>query len=319
MNLTLVSSEHAKKVFESTGFEKRNKQTNQPEGNIKIEKPIQVLFEGADLNKYFPISDEEIPGDDLVLELDEIKENFCFLFVGHWLQGGVGEDRKNVGLMIRLFLETFKNKKNKPALVLKTSMVGPSYMDRDEILKRIKMIRDTVNASDLPNVYLLHGELLDEEMNELYNHPKVKAHVSFTKGEGLAVNIVSEESASRGDGKSFRKMPGNYYKPDFKHLVETIKDAYENFEKHKQEALQISERVRRDFSWDKQAKLAYDRLQVIKQENFKEENGKLVYNNKVKPVVSYNFVNKAFVQVEKADEELKVEFWDKKENKLISN
>ena len=42
-------------------------------------------------------------------ELDEIKESFCFLFVGHWLQGGIGEDRKNVGLMIRLFLETFKS------------------------------------------------------------------------------------------------------------------------------------------------------------------------------------------------------------------
>jgi hypothetical protein len=33
-------------------------------------------------------------------------------------------------------------------------------------------------------VYLLHGDLTDEEMNMLYNHPKVKAHVSLTKGEG---------------------------------------------------------------------------------------------------------------------------------------
>ena len=98
-------------------------------------------------------------------------------------------------------------------------------------------------------------------------------------------------------------MPGNYYKPDFQHLVKTIRDAYENYEQHKQVALQMSERIRRDFSWDKQAKLAYDRLQVIKQENFKEENGELIYNNKVKPVVSYNFVNRAFIQVEKADEE----------------
>jgi glycosyltransferase involved in cell wall biosynthesis len=117
------------------------------------------------------------------------------------------------------------------------------------------------------------------------------AQLEFTKGEGLAVNIVGEESASKGDGKSFRKMPGNYYKPDFKHLVETIKDAYENFEKHKQEALQISERVRRDFSWDKQAKLAHDRLQVIYGENFKD--GK--YINKVQPKIAHNFVNRAFV------------------------
>lgn len=37
----------------------------------------------------------------------------------------------------------------------------------------------------MPNIYLLHGELTDDEMNSLYNHPKVKAHVSFTKGEGF--------------------------------------------------------------------------------------------------------------------------------------
>ena len=36
-----------------------------------------------------------------------------------------------------------------------------------------------------PNIYLLHGDLTDSEMNELYNHPKVKAMVSFTKGEGF--------------------------------------------------------------------------------------------------------------------------------------
>jgi hypothetical protein len=58
-------------------------------------------------------------------------------------------------------------------------------MDREEILKRIKMIKKTVNSKDLPNVYLLHGEFTDSEMNELYNHPKVKAMVSLTKGEGF--------------------------------------------------------------------------------------------------------------------------------------
>ena len=37
----------------------------------------------------------------------------------------------------------------------------------------------------MPNVYLLHGDLTETEMNTLYNHEKVKAHVSFTKGEGF--------------------------------------------------------------------------------------------------------------------------------------
>jgi glycosyltransferase involved in cell wall biosynthesis len=101
------------------------------------------------------------------------------------MQGQLGEDRKNVGLLIKAFYETFKNKSKKPALILKTSQVGSSYMDRDELIKRIKMIKDTVKSNNLPNVYLLHGEFTDAEMNEIYNHSKVKAMVNLTKGEGF--------------------------------------------------------------------------------------------------------------------------------------
>ena len=120
MNVTLVSSEHAKTVFQQSSFEEKNAQ-GQVSRVIKLEKPVEVLFEGADLNKYFHIEDEDLEGTELVQALDEIKEDFCYLFVGHWLQGDLGEDRKNVGLTIRTFLETFKDKKNKPALVLKIS------------------------------------------------------------------------------------------------------------------------------------------------------------------------------------------------------
>ena len=185
MNLTLVSSEHAKKVFEESKFEKRNKQTNAPEGKLELEKPIQVLFEGADLEKYFPMEDDEIPADELVEALDEIETDFNFLFVGHWLPGGFGEDRKNVALMIRMFLEAFKNKKNAPGLILKVSHGPASIMDREEVLKKIDAIRNDVKSPTLPNIYLLHGELEDSQMNFLYNHPKVKAMLSFTKGEGF--------------------------------------------------------------------------------------------------------------------------------------
>jgi glycosyltransferase involved in cell wall biosynthesis len=179
MDLNLVSSNHSKKVFEESKFERRNQQTNQVEGIIQLQKPTEVLFEGANLDIYKVINQVKN------INLDSIKENFAYLFVGHYINGDLGEDRKNVGLLIKAFYELFKNKKTKPALILKTSMVGSSYMDREEILKRIKMIKKTVNSKDLPNVYLLHGEFTDSEMNELYNHPKVKAMVSLTKGEGF--------------------------------------------------------------------------------------------------------------------------------------
>jgi hypothetical protein len=95
------------------------------------------------------------------------------------MQGQLGEDRKNVGLLVKAFYETFKNKSKKPALILKTSTVGSSYMDRDELIKRIKMIKETVKSTNLPNIYLLHGEFTDVEMNEIYNHSKVKAMINF--------------------------------------------------------------------------------------------------------------------------------------------
>jgi glycosyltransferase involved in cell wall biosynthesis len=183
MNLNLVSSNHAKTVFEQSKFEKRNTQTNQVEGIIELKAPIEVLFEGVDLNKYNFVSTDLLKGD-LVESLNEIKEDFNFLFVGHWLQGQIGEDRKNVGYMIKAFLETFKNKPQQPSLILKTSQVTNSIMDREEVLKKIDAIRQTVKGN-LPNIYLLHGDLEDKDINDLYNHPKVKAMVSLTKGEGF--------------------------------------------------------------------------------------------------------------------------------------
>jgi glycosyltransferase involved in cell wall biosynthesis len=183
MNLNLVSSNHAKTVFENSKFEKRNNQTNQVEGVIELTSPIEILFEGVDLNKYNFIPTDLLKGD-LVESLDEIKEDFNFLFVGHWLQGQIGEDRKNVGYMIKAFLETFKNKPQQPGLILKTSQMTNSIMDREEVLKKIDAIKQTVKGN-LPNIYLLHGDLEDKDINDLYNHPKVKAMVSLTKGEGF--------------------------------------------------------------------------------------------------------------------------------------
>ena len=53
MDLNLVSSNHSKEVALATNYEKRDKNTNQVVGTIKLNKPIEVLFEGLNLNKYF--------------------------------------------------------------------------------------------------------------------------------------------------------------------------------------------------------------------------------------------------------------------------
>ena len=189
MDLTLVSSEHAKKVFEASTFREQN-QVGQVIRDIKLQKKVEVLQEEIDTTKYFFIDDQQEISDmeetDLVSALDEIQEDFCYLFVGHWLQGDLGEDRKNVGLTVYTFLDTFKNKKKKPALVLKTSGGATSILDRDQILEKIDSIRKSFDPTDeLPNIYLLHGEVDDKDMNYLYNHNKIKAMISLTKGEGF--------------------------------------------------------------------------------------------------------------------------------------
>ena len=181
MDLNIVSSEHSKKVFEDSTFEQKDERTSQIIRQIKLEKPVKVLFEGADLETYKPIKSSEVKD----IDLREVKEDFAFLFVGHWLQGDLGEDRKNVGLLVKAFYETFKNKMKKPALILKTAGAGASYLDRERLLQKIAQIKATVNSNNIPNVYLLHGDFTDEEMNQLYNHSKVKAMVNLTKGEGF--------------------------------------------------------------------------------------------------------------------------------------
>ena len=142
----------------------------------------------ADLNTYKII--DEFTNKDLYNHINNIPEDYAYLFVGHWMQGELGHDRKNVGLLIKAFYEIFKNQKVKPALILKTAVVGGSHMDRAEILRRIDMIKGQVEAESLPTVYLIHGDISNTEINELYNHPKVKTMVCLTKGEGFGRTII---------------------------------------------------------------------------------------------------------------------------------
>jgi len=177
MNLTLVPSEHSKTSFLNSTFQQQNQQ-GQIVGELKVNKPIEVLFEGVDLESFTAKKTTDF-------DLSQIKEPFAYLCVGHWLPGDFGEDRKNISYTIKAFLEVFKNKKKAPALILKTPVGNSSYMGRDEVVKRIEQIKASVNSKNLPSIYLLNGDLSEQQLNNLYNHPKVRAFVMFTKGEGF--------------------------------------------------------------------------------------------------------------------------------------
>ena len=182
MNMIITTSEHSKEGFIKPVYDVLDKNTNQKVKELRLEKPIKVLFEGLDTNVYKQTKDIH---ETVLNELSAINDTFCYLFVGHWLKGDFGADRKDIAMTIKTFCEAFKNKSahNRPALILKTSHATFSIIDRDEVIKKIQAITAPY-GKNVPNIYVLHGDLTDEEMNSLYNHPKIKALVSFTHGEG---------------------------------------------------------------------------------------------------------------------------------------
>ena len=186
MDLVIVPSEHSKMGFINSVYDKIDNQSKQVVGELKLEKPMEVLFEGANEDIYKPLNKDEIDSEFFDMLNEKVPEKFAFLVVGQWCQGGYGEDRKDLSRTIKLFYESFANKKKQPALILKTSGATQSLIDREECLRKIKQVKSQFPLDwKLPNVYLLHGVLSDTEMNYLYNHPKVKAMVSFTHGEGF--------------------------------------------------------------------------------------------------------------------------------------
>ena len=279
MDMNLVSSQHSKKVFEITQFEKKDKEKTV--GHIKLEKPVEVLFEGLNLDVYKKLSPKEVS-----LDLSQIKESFCYLFVGHWMNGSYGHDRKNVGLLVKSFLETFKNQKNKPALILKASIGSSSYASREALLKRISALKKTVNSSNLPNIYIMNGDLSDQEINELYNHPKVKAMVSLTKGEGFGRPLLEFSSIGKpmiasgwsgqvdflhpektfllgGELEQVHESAANkwilkeskWFKPDLSIIGSVLKDMFKNYKNYVVKGKQQGHYSRTNFSFDKMTEL----------------------------------------------------------------
>jgi hypothetical protein len=278
MDLNLVSSDFSKVNFENMVYEKKNPQTQQVMGQIKLTKPIKTVFEGVNLDIYKTLKSSEIKN----INLKEIDEQFCFLFVGHWMNGDLGHDRKNVGLLVKSFYETFKDKRGpKPALILKASTGVSSYISRDQILNKIKEIRKSVKSSNLPNVYLLSGEFSDQEMNELYNHPKVKAMLSLTKGEGFGrpllefgltgkpimasgwsghMDFLNPEYTSLLPGtlEPVHKSAANawlikeakWFKVSEPHVGTTLKNLYKHYKKFLEKARKQKHFAKSNFSWE---------------------------------------------------------------------
>ena len=275
MNLTLVPSEHSKTSLLNSTFQQQNQQ-GQIVGELKVNKPIEVLFEGVDLESFTAKKTTDF-------DLSKIKEPFAYLCVGHWLPGDFGEDRKNISYTIKAFLEVFKNKKKAPALILKTPVGNSSYMGRDEVVKRIEQIKASVNSKNLPSIYLLNGDLSEQQLNNLYNHPKVRAFVMFTKGEGFGrpllefsltkkpilttnwsghIDFLKKEFCCLVDGelqnvhhsaaqKDMILQETKWFKPNDGQVGFFLKDVYENYKNYQELAKRQAFYSKENFSLSK--------------------------------------------------------------------
>jgi glycosyltransferase involved in cell wall biosynthesis len=278
MDMIIVPSEFSKEVLVKTIYSETDKNTKQVIKQHALEKPIEVLFEGYN-EEFFGKKPET-----KFVELDKIKEDFAYLFVGHWLRGDLGHDRKDVGMMIKSFCHAFRGQKNPPALILKTSSAGFSVMDREATMGKLEEVTEEF-GKNTPPIYLLHGELSDEEMNAMYHHPKVKAMISFTHGEGFGRPLLEfsltgkpvvasnwsghldflKSGAVLLDGElkdihesaqdQFILAGTKWFYVNYTGAIKTLTDIYKGYDKYKPASQQLGKQNQQNFGLEKMTKL----------------------------------------------------------------
>lgn len=285
MDLVITVSEHSKNGFLGARYDKiqNTPQGQQKIGELKLEKPIEVLFEGLEIDTFKSLKSSELK-TPISKTLDSIEENFCYLMVGQWCAGGFGEDRKDIPRAIQMFYETFANKTSPPALIVKTSGATFSIMDREDCKTKLNAIKKQFPADvKLPNVYFIHGALSTEEMNEMYNHHKVKCFYLTTHGEGFGrplleatftglpvitsnwsghLDFLDEKHALLVSGK-LEKVPrsvvwkdiiveeSQWFVADAGSVTSALNYVYTNYNEVKKRALKLMEINKEKFNTDK--------------------------------------------------------------------
>ena len=169
MDAVIVPSEFVRQLFIANG----------------VKTPVMVVGEGVDISVFNPTVESKLD-----LQMDT---KFNFLSTGQWLQGcPPGEDRKQIGLLVKTFVETFRGQKD-IGLVLKTHSINSSSPDYVLTRDRIRQIK---GDSKYPRIYLLHGIMDEPELAQLYTHKDIHAYVTMTSGEawhrGLSEAVASD-------------------------------------------------------------------------------------------------------------------------------
>jgi glycosyltransferase involved in cell wall biosynthesis len=175
MDRVIVPSEFTKRCFENTG---------------DIKTQIDVVPES-----WLEECREATKENSILAESLQLETDFNFLVVSQFTGNNPENDRKNISFTIKWLLEQFHDTQN-VGLVLKTNFGRQTKADRQNTLKVLSQLLLECRRGPFPRVYLLHGQMSNQELVGLYTHPKIKALVNLTRGEGFGLPVL--EAAACG-------------------------------------------------------------------------------------------------------------------------
>ena len=278
------------------------------------EDMIKVIPEAVDSKTFYPNSEANLP---------EYKDNrFKFILFGRW------DYRKSTKEIIEAFLEEFRE--DEPidlVLSIDNRFAKDGLENTEKRLEHYGISDPRLKVKHFPSredyiKYLQKGHVfLSCARAEGWNLPLIEAmacgtpsiysncsaQLQFAKGKGLPVKITGKKPAIMGEYSTYSQsdMTGEFYTPDYEDLKIVMRDAYENYDKHKKQALKESKEIRDKFTWERAAELA-----SIEIDNLYSS----IPNNRVE--ISFNEGPKVQTYGSK-NQSYFVEFIDARDNKVL--
>ena len=167
MKKVITVSSHSKNMFENTEYQVQNQYDGQ---RLLLKTSVPIDYVNYPVKTF-----ENLPE----LELD-VTSKFNFLTVAQF------GPRKNLQNTIKWFIEEFRN--DDVGLIVKSNIAKNCLMDRKKLYNDLTMfIRQQGDRNC--KIYLLHGDMTDDEIHSLYRNPKVNAYVSLPHGEGFGLPL----------------------------------------------------------------------------------------------------------------------------------
>lgn len=163
----VVVSNHSKNVYANTVYHGQHHETGQ-QLELKLQTPIVTVNYPAKVY-------QELPDLDISFE-----NNINFLAIAQY------GPRKNLPNTLKWFVEEFHD--DPIGLILKTNIAKNCLLDREKLKIDLKGFLDKFPDRKC-KVYLLHGDMEDEEIHSLYVHPQISALLSLAHGEGFGLPI----------------------------------------------------------------------------------------------------------------------------------